>query len=673
MPNISAASSQMSQTDIFICRSSNDKEYYQELAKHFKYDTRQHNLNVWDESKMQPGSIWQQEMVQALQSARVAILFISADFFDSDFIVEHILPQLFDAVSQKNITIINVILGYCDFKSTKLAQFQPINLLSLPLATITQPEREEIWTKVAQQAREIIIEQTGNTFEGLFDPSEMLKTVARYFLQCRYMKDRRSREHVLRRLPVEILQEIDAFPIIEQDNRNTDLEEVFNLVTICSSYPDGLEKLAYAVYQSEHASLSWQELDKYLRKSGAKLITYTRLQELCAILKPVEWLDPLLSRIYRDSVPDYWDMLRNYHASNKLDLILEDLSKFPQQYDDTFPILEFAQRIAYQALERQERALHDALRKWVKERSRDLGLTKSQETAFHEKAKKQLQSAAFYLLLTLKPNSENTFCVQSWLFDDENSIIQNVNVESSDDLYSLENIADLLKDLLERCRSYLADEMENLIIEFFLPLELLSYPVDQYSIGDSSIFQSISRDYQVVVRSLERIEGNPKRPYIWKNKWKLFLDSIHEEQLLSKHKNAVLVYDEEQYKGQEDLLLALEASSVFCFAMTFVPSNHSSQIDDILSAVLEAKVPIVLWPRERTNYPKALHELFTELVSQHPLSQLPALIKQQRYEALISGDKQHHQGHHLTLLWDDPNRVPPTRSKQLVSASRRGA
>ena len=72
-----------------------------------------------------------------------------------------------------------------------------VTILLASLATITQPEREEIWTKVAQQAREIIIEQTENTFEGLFDPSEMLKTVARYFLQCRYMKDRRSREHVL--------------------------------------------------------------------------------------------------------------------------------------------------------------------------------------------------------------------------------------------------------------------------------------------------------------------------------------------------------------------------------------------------------------------------------------------------------------------------------------------
>jgi hypothetical protein len=433
--------------------------------------------------------------------------------------------------------------------------------------------------------------------------------------------------------------------------------------------------LAYALYQSERASLPWQELDKYLRKNSGKLVTYTRLQELYAILKPAKWLDSLLSRAYKDSVPESWETLRDYDVHDKLYLILENLANIPRQDDDAFPILEFALRLAYQALGRQERSLHDALIKWVQERSHDLSLTKIQEKALQEKARMQQIVAAFYLLLTLDIVSENTVCIQSWLFDDENNIIQNANVELPDKLYLLEDIAGLLKELLERCASYLADDMEHLIIEFFLPLELLSYPVDQYSIDGFNKLQSISRYHQVVVRSLERMR-NKRWRYIWKNKWELFLASIDEKQILGKHNNAVLVYDEEYHKRQEDLSLTLEGSSVVCFAMTFVPSDTSSQIDTILSAVLDAKIPIILWPREQTNYPRTLQELFTELVSQHSLSQLPALIKQQRYEALMSRETMNHQGHHLTLLWDDPNRLPPSTmiSRQLVMpAERRGA
>jgi hypothetical protein len=113
---------------------------------------------------------------------------------------------VFEAANQKNITIISVILRPCDFESTKLAQFQPINHPSQPVAAMAPSKREEIWTKVAKQVRKIVVEQAEITFEYLVDQPEILKTVAHYFLQCRYMKDKRLREHVLCRLPIEVIQ-----------------------------------------------------------------------------------------------------------------------------------------------------------------------------------------------------------------------------------------------------------------------------------------------------------------------------------------------------------------------------------------------------------------------------------------------------------------------------------
>lgn len=671
MSAISNASSRSSQTDVFICCSPEDNAYLQELKKHFAYDKREHHLAIWDDTSVLPGSMRQQEMEQALRSARAAILLISTDFIASDDIAESVLPQIVTASRQKNITILSVILRPCEFeKIDELAQFQPVNPPSSPLANMKPSERENIWIKVAQQVREIIRGRAETSFERLFGPPETAQA-AHYFFQCRYMRNKQSREQILRRLPSSMLREIETFPLVEQDDCNADLAEVSRIVEACSTEPDGLERLAHALYLSERASLSWQALDTYLRKRGRKLVTYTRWQELYEILRPAQWLDHLLNSIYRESVPENWEVLQNFQGPDKLQLILEDLIKIPPQNNDTFPILEFVQRLAFLAWEeRRDGTLHDALRAWLVERFSELGLTESQQTALQEKAKTRRQSAIFYLQLLLDAVSEGTFSVQCWLRDSENNMIQNATLEVPDEPYSLKEIPDLLEVLLEQCENCLQDAMKHLVIEFFLPLELLSYPVDQYAIRDFKTLRSISLYHQVVVRSLERARKQNRR-YIWRDKWNL----LQEKQVLNEHKDMAMIYRAEHYNGSESLSATLLGASVACLALAFVPSDSSSQTNDILSAILQAGVPIALWPREQTNYPKELHELFLELVSHYPLSQLPALVKQQRQEAITSG-KQQHQGYHLTLLWDDPNRLPPsamTPRQLTMPPVRRGA
>ncbi|BCL80989.1 toll/interleukin-1 receptor domain-containing protein [Ktedonobacteria bacterium brp13] len=663
---ISDASSQSSRADIFICCSNSDKKYLKKLKTFLKMYRRKDTLNIWDNLSMQPGLVFEQEIEQALQSAKVAVLLISNDFFANDTIIEHILPQVITAGLNKNITIINVILRPCDFGYTELAQFHPANDPTRPLINMRPAEQEECWTTTAKSIRDRVAEQTGTTFERLFGQPETLTTSAHLFFACRYMQNKNSREQVLGRLPTEMIQEIEAFRNTTQDGDSIDFKEMLNLVKICSSYPDGLEKLAYALYQSERASQAWKELDKYLCKSGKKLVTYTRWQELYEILKPVQWPDHLLRRAYRESVPENWEILHDHDVHDKIQPILEDLTRIPFQNNGTFPILEFVLRLAAIAEDRQEGLLHDTLITWHLERCGDLGLTENQRKALHEKASQRQQPSPLYLILMLDEISSTTFNVRCWLLDEKNIPIQNTAIEIPDEPYLLEEIPDLFEDLLERCENHLLDDMENLVIEFVLPLQLLSYPVDQYAIRGLTNLQSIGLNHQVVVRSLERMRRK-KRQTRWINKWELLLDCMKDEQALSKNNSATFVYQEESYKGQEAFTALLQGSSIACLVLPCVPSTTSSQANGVLTAVLEAGVPIALWPREQTDYPEALHEWLTQLVLQHPLSQLPALVKQQRHEAIASGNKQQHQGHHLTRLWDDPNRLP--QSRQLAAPS----
>ena len=77
------ASSPSTRTKIFISYSHADKEWLDRLRRHLKPLVREGDLDCWDDTHIRPGDDWKQEIENALDTAQVAVLLISADFFAS--------------------------------------------------------------------------------------------------------------------------------------------------------------------------------------------------------------------------------------------------------------------------------------------------------------------------------------------------------------------------------------------------------------------------------------------------------------------------------------------------------------------------------------------------------------------------------------------------------------
>ncbi len=140
----------------FISYSHKDEMYLRELQTHLAPYIQSELVDIWDDTKILPGSKWREEIEKALNSTKVAVLLISADFLASDFIRNIELPSLLAAREQEGAIILTVLLRPCAFTNTDIGQFQAVNTPSTPLSKMNPGRRDEVWSRVAELVREAL-------------------------------------------------------------------------------------------------------------------------------------------------------------------------------------------------------------------------------------------------------------------------------------------------------------------------------------------------------------------------------------------------------------------------------------------------------------------------------------------------------------------------------------
>jgi hypothetical protein len=146
------ASSDGKRTKVFVSYSHRDSDWLKRLHVHLRPLVRDSTIELWDDTHILAGADWRAEIAAAVNSAKVAILLISADFLASDFITTDELPVLLDAAEREGAIIIPIILSPSRFlKTERLAKFQPINSTSKPIISMSKAKQEEVFLQVADR------------------------------------------------------------------------------------------------------------------------------------------------------------------------------------------------------------------------------------------------------------------------------------------------------------------------------------------------------------------------------------------------------------------------------------------------------------------------------------------------------------------------------------------
>jgi TIR domain len=171
-------------TQVFISYSHRDAEWLERLRIHLRPLMRDSTIEVWDDTQIQPGALWRDEIRTALANAKVAILLISADFLASDFIASEELPPLLEAAKEEGAIVLPLIVSPSRFSRTvSLSKYQAVNDHLKPLVSMTRGEQEEVLNSVAERVESAIgAQELRAKLDSVQGRQERLEFLIRHFV-----------------------------------------------------------------------------------------------------------------------------------------------------------------------------------------------------------------------------------------------------------------------------------------------------------------------------------------------------------------------------------------------------------------------------------------------------------------------------------------------------------
>ncbi len=132
---------------IFVSYSHKDKRWLKDFRSHIQPLIRGGHIDAWDDSKIAPGQEWHKEITTAIEAADIAVLLVSPDFLDSEFIANEELPRLL--AGRK--TVFWIAIRHSNYAVTSIAKYQCANEPNSPLASLTKNNCDKAWVEISKK------------------------------------------------------------------------------------------------------------------------------------------------------------------------------------------------------------------------------------------------------------------------------------------------------------------------------------------------------------------------------------------------------------------------------------------------------------------------------------------------------------------------------------------
>lgn len=141
---------------IFFSYSHKDEDLRDELVTHLSMLKRQGVIAAWHDREISAGTEWKNAIDQHLESARVILLLISANFLDSNYCYDIEMKRAMERHESGEARVIPIILKPVDWREAPFSKLQALPKNVKPITT--WENRDEAFLNVAQSIRRVVQE-----------------------------------------------------------------------------------------------------------------------------------------------------------------------------------------------------------------------------------------------------------------------------------------------------------------------------------------------------------------------------------------------------------------------------------------------------------------------------------------------------------------------------------
>lgn len=294
-------------------------------------------------------------------------------------------------------------------------------------------------------------------------------------------------------------------------------------------------------------------------------------------------------------------------------------------------------------------------------------------TPLASSASKESNIVQSYLLIALRPEAgTDKYRINAWLIPDETALDRS---DSYQGFVSLDideqqpgvtccfdevpkKVDAFLQECLDRLFDY--DKDYHLTIELFLPDKYLCTDINYWQFqDDNERLIPLTTKFTVLLRSSRRLDRKYQR--LHRSNWRENWNKVEQGWKLPASKDFHLLKQMKDFE-RDTLAALLRAEQKIGIQAACALPVEEDQKELLFGAIHDAATPIAIWFICGDDIPNLEENIliFKELTNT-PLGKLPDYIKKQRLFAYAKKPPEQHLGYHLSILWENPYRLPPLR------------
>lgn len=142
--------------EVFFSYSHRDEKMRSRLEAHLSSLKRERLISEWHDRKIKPGTEWKGQIDAHLDSSRIVLLLISADFLASDYCYDVEMDRALARHDAGEARVIPIILRPCDWPWSRFGKLQALPRDGKPVSD--WPTHDQAFNEVARGIRRVVEE-----------------------------------------------------------------------------------------------------------------------------------------------------------------------------------------------------------------------------------------------------------------------------------------------------------------------------------------------------------------------------------------------------------------------------------------------------------------------------------------------------------------------------------